>query len=123
MVARLLGMSEFPQPADAADALAIAICHIHTAQTLTLQGAGAMKALFLAMMLAAVTVAARAEARRAGIGPLLPVHFSNPGLTPAQWTLEFHPDGNRPFPFRARQRGRQMTPSKSRRPISIATCR
>ena len=45
MVARLLGLAEPPQPADAADALAIAICHIHTAQTLamqtaTLQGAG-----------------------------------------------------------------------------------
>lgn len=37
MVARLLGMREPPQPADAADALAIAICHIHTAQTLALQ--------------------------------------------------------------------------------------
>lgn len=37
MVARLLGMSEPPQPADAADALAVAICHIHTAQTLALQ--------------------------------------------------------------------------------------
>jgi crossover junction endodeoxyribonuclease RuvC len=40
MVARLLSLAELPQPADAADALAIAICHIHTAQTLTLQGAG-----------------------------------------------------------------------------------
>jgi crossover junction endodeoxyribonuclease RuvC len=40
MVARLLNLSEVPQPADAADALAIAICHIHTAQTLALQGAG-----------------------------------------------------------------------------------
>jgi crossover junction endodeoxyribonuclease RuvC len=40
MVARLLGLSERPEPADAADALAIAICHIHTAQTLNLQGAG-----------------------------------------------------------------------------------
>ena len=40
MVARLLGLPDPPQPADAADALAIAICHIHTAQTLTLQGAG-----------------------------------------------------------------------------------
>jgi crossover junction endodeoxyribonuclease RuvC len=40
MVARLLGLPEPPQPADAADALAVAICHIHTAQTLTLQGAG-----------------------------------------------------------------------------------
>ncbi|MGD0938369.1 MAG: crossover junction endodeoxyribonuclease RuvC [Terracidiphilus sp.] len=38
MVARLLEMSEVPQPADAADALAIAICHIHTAQTLAAQG-------------------------------------------------------------------------------------
>ncbi|HME57974.1 MAG TPA: crossover junction endodeoxyribonuclease RuvC [Terracidiphilus sp.] len=39
MVARLLELSETPQPADAADALAIAICHIHTAQTLARQGA------------------------------------------------------------------------------------
>ena len=39
MVARLLGLAELPQPADAADALAIAICHIHTAQTLALEGA------------------------------------------------------------------------------------
>jgi len=37
MVARLLGLAALPQPADAADALAIAICHIHTAQTLALQ--------------------------------------------------------------------------------------
>jgi len=40
MVARLLELTEIPEPADAADALAIAICHIHTAQTLTAQGAG-----------------------------------------------------------------------------------
>lgn len=40
MVARLLGLEQPPEPADAADALAIAICHIHTAQTLNLQGAG-----------------------------------------------------------------------------------
>jgi crossover junction endodeoxyribonuclease RuvC len=39
MVARLLGLDAMPEPADAADALAIAICHIHTAQTLDLQGA------------------------------------------------------------------------------------
>jgi crossover junction endodeoxyribonuclease RuvC len=38
MVARLLNLAELPQPADAADALAIAICHLHTAQTLALQG-------------------------------------------------------------------------------------
>lgn len=39
MVARLLGLDKVPEPADAADALAVAICHIHTAQTLALQGA------------------------------------------------------------------------------------
>lgn len=38
MVARLLGLTELPQPFDAADALAVAICHIHTAQTLAAQG-------------------------------------------------------------------------------------
>jgi crossover junction endodeoxyribonuclease RuvC len=38
MVARLLDLPELPEPPDAADALAIAICHLHTAQTLALQG-------------------------------------------------------------------------------------
>ena len=37
MVARLLGMAAPPEPPDAADALAVAICHLHTAQTLALQ--------------------------------------------------------------------------------------
>ncbi|HTJ29146.1 MAG TPA: crossover junction endodeoxyribonuclease RuvC [Acidobacteriaceae bacterium] len=37
MVARLLELAEPPSPPDAADALAIAICHIHTAQTLSMQ--------------------------------------------------------------------------------------
>jgi len=39
MVTRLLELDHAPESPDAADALAIAICHIHTAQTLTLQGA------------------------------------------------------------------------------------
>jgi crossover junction endodeoxyribonuclease RuvC len=39
MVARLLELEQLPEPADAADALAIAICHIHTAQTHLAQGA------------------------------------------------------------------------------------
>jgi crossover junction endodeoxyribonuclease RuvC len=39
MVARLLELAELPEPPDAADALAAAICHIHTAQTLAQQGA------------------------------------------------------------------------------------
>lgn len=34
MVAQLLRLSELPKPADAADALAIAICHLHTAATM-----------------------------------------------------------------------------------------
>lgn len=33
MVARLLRLDQLPQPADAADALAIAICHLHTSTT------------------------------------------------------------------------------------------
>ena|SRR5579885_3346075 len=33
MVTRLLNLSEVPHPPDAADALAIAICHLHTAAT------------------------------------------------------------------------------------------
>src|ERR1700753_4323636 len=33
MVARLLDLDEAPKPADAADALAIPLCHIHHAQT------------------------------------------------------------------------------------------
>jgi crossover junction endodeoxyribonuclease RuvC len=37
MVARLLELDAPPDPPDAADALAVAICHIHTAQTLALQ--------------------------------------------------------------------------------------
>ncbi len=38
MVTRLLNLDEIPEPADAADALAIAICHLHTAATAERQG-------------------------------------------------------------------------------------
>lgn len=37
MVMTLLNLPEIPQPADAADALAIAICHLHTSATLQRQ--------------------------------------------------------------------------------------
>ena len=40
MVARLLRLEEIPRPTDAADALAIAICDLHTAATLRRQVAG-----------------------------------------------------------------------------------
>ncbi|HUK24668.1 MAG TPA: crossover junction endodeoxyribonuclease RuvC [Terriglobales bacterium] len=39
MVALLLNLESVPEPADAADALAIAICHLHTAATLQRQNA------------------------------------------------------------------------------------
>lgn len=39
MVTKLLNLAETPEPADAADALAIAICHLHTAATLLRQRA------------------------------------------------------------------------------------
>ena len=37
MVARLLNLENIPEPPDVADALAIAICHLHTAGTLRRQ--------------------------------------------------------------------------------------
>jgi crossover junction endodeoxyribonuclease RuvC len=39
MVTRLLELAEPPEPSDVSDALAIAICHLHTAATLQRQGA------------------------------------------------------------------------------------
>jgi len=39
MVTRLLRLTEIPEPPDAADALAIAICHLHTSATLLRQSA------------------------------------------------------------------------------------
>jgi crossover junction endodeoxyribonuclease RuvC len=39
MVTRLLNLAEIPEPPDAADALAIAICHLHTSATLERQQA------------------------------------------------------------------------------------
>ncbi len=43
MVRALLGLEEIPRPDDAADALAVAICHLHTARTrrMARQGGGA----------------------------------------------------------------------------------
>ena len=43
MVARLLKLETLPEPTDVADALAIAICHLHTAATLQRQHATAQK--------------------------------------------------------------------------------
>lgn len=44
MVSSLLGLSEFPEPADASDALAVALCHAHVSRARArLAGATAMK--------------------------------------------------------------------------------
>jgi crossover junction endodeoxyribonuclease RuvC len=43
MVRALLGMSETPEPADAADALAVALCHVQAEQFRIRLGAGAMR--------------------------------------------------------------------------------
>jgi len=51
-----------------------------------------MKALLLALTMAALAANAHAES-----DALLRVEFSKPGLTPSQWTLEFHPDGTGHF--------------------------
>lgn len=40
MVAKVLGLAEIPRPADAADALAIALCHAWKGPTLVLAGGG-----------------------------------------------------------------------------------
>ena len=40
MVRAVLGMNELPQPDDAADALAIAICHVHSNRMKSLVGVG-----------------------------------------------------------------------------------
>jgi crossover junction endodeoxyribonuclease RuvC len=37
MVTKLLGLPTLPEPMDASDALAIAICHVHTAETMQRQ--------------------------------------------------------------------------------------
>jgi len=40
MVKYLLGLTEIPRPDDAADALAVAICHLHSARTQSLYAGG-----------------------------------------------------------------------------------
>ncbi len=51
-----------------------------------------MKGLGLMLVLAAATVPGHRDP-----SAVLRVDFSNPGLTPAQWTLELHPDGSAHF--------------------------
>jgi crossover junction endodeoxyribonuclease RuvC len=43
MVMQLLKLNQIPEPADAADALAIAICHLHTSATMARQAAASTR--------------------------------------------------------------------------------
>jgi hypothetical protein len=56
-----------------------------------------MKVLALALILAVVALAANAASKPSLSGSVVKVEFSNPGLTPAKWTLSMHPDGSAHF--------------------------
>jgi hypothetical protein len=51
-----------------------------------------MRAFILALASAAMALPLHSES-----GPVVRIDFSNPGLTPSRWTLEFHPDGTGHF--------------------------
>ena len=65
MVRALLGMTETPEPADAADALAVALCHIQAAQYRARLDAGATRG-------TATNPAAEINSRGAHSGPVVP---------------------------------------------------
>lgn len=56
-----------------------------------------MKSVFLRMAVAGAVLAGAALCRSAQASPELEVNYSNPGLVPAQWTLDLHPDGRGHF--------------------------
>ncbi|HSZ16359.1 MAG TPA: hypothetical protein VK764_04600 [Terracidiphilus sp.] len=56
-----------------------------------------MKLLALALILTVVALPAKAEPKPSLSGAVVKVDFSNPGLTPAKWTLVIHPDGSAHF--------------------------
>ena len=107
MVARLLGLAEIPEPADAADALAIAICHIHTAQTLTLQGGRAMKAVFLATMADSSLRGCVGQMRSAAV---LRVDFLQSRSVAVPLDPRVPSRRKRSFPFRREGRGASTIP-------------
>ncbi len=51
-----------------------------------------MRAFLLAAIAIALVLPAQAQT-----APFFRIDFSNPGLSPSQWTLEFHPDGSGHF--------------------------
>jgi crossover junction endodeoxyribonuclease RuvC len=89
MVARMLGLQAVPRPADRADALAVALCHL--CQPVWEQGpAGA----------AAATTSSRTGAHAAGLPPRLAAALAaaGPGLSPATRAAgrDTAPPGSRP---------------------------
>ena len=63
MVRALLSMAETPEPADAADALAVALCHLQTEQARLRYGLPDVKSLANARVLPSATPAARSATR------------------------------------------------------------
>ena len=127
MVARLLNLTEIPEPADAADALAIAICHIHTAQTIAMQTpvdassierSQSMKFLW-PLFFFSLPVSLQAQAH-ADPTPVVITDFSNPQLTPSHWILTLHRDGSGHF-HSERSEQTQPSPTKLTLPTSTAT--
>ena len=55
-----------------------------------------MKRLWLALAFAALALPARAQ-QGAAADPVFQMDFSNPGLSPANWTMALHPDGTGHF--------------------------
>jgi hypothetical protein len=56
-----------------------------------------MKFAGLRLIVAGLALMAGVVCARGEGDPVFEVDFSNPGLVPAQWTLEFHPDGSGHF--------------------------
>ena len=103
MVTRLLNLAAPPEPTDASDALAIAICHIHTAATNSRYAGGdAMKRDAAVILFVLALLAGRVDAAGAEAGPELgtpivrtPSHFDRvwEAYTPQSVTITVQPTG------------------------------
>jgi len=79
-----------------------------------------MRCAVLRTLLAGALLAGAASAGAAG-DPVFQVDFSNPGLVPAQWTLEFHPDGSGHFRTeRGQAQGQGVEPADVDRDIQLS---
>jgi hypothetical protein len=78
-----------------------------------------MRALLVALAAAVFAIPTCADE-----GPVFRIDFSNPGLTPSQWTLEFHPDGSGHFQSQggapAQRDGRVLQPPDINRDVQLS---